>query len=582
MIEDEIMIRKDFSPKETIERIEHILREMGLEYIITSEINNLDMFFSIRVEIRSNGEIIGTNGKGITRELALASALAELMERLQSRNGMKFWYSTKDYPEKAFVHEYISETNLDESIKADFDEYNDSKMFKYRIDYKEAGNDKVVSFPNRLVNLLCGSNGLCAGNSKAEAIVQGTSEIFERYIQKSISKNHIRCPYICKEELVQYSFYKKMRCFEEIGLKWELLDCSYNNQYPVVGLLVIDRNNMRYAIVLGADVDFEIAVNRCITELLQGRNMENLSISHMKAIDLININDIKIDWDIEKNSNYYDFVDNYVSNNGHHPLYLLSETKKVKVPTVFRYMSNNEEALAYIMSILDDKNLSLYYADFSYLGFPTYRVYIPKLSILFEMKKESFKFIDNIKDNLSLMMRITTLTKEEKKLLITNLIGFSKTYMNRRNAFQSIIFRYYGEKDFDFNFLYLDFVIALLYLSISDYENAAWYYIRFFDERFNHNAQKANELLRTIYIYIIGLAQGQTLEDIRKKYREIMNEKTSQYVFEFIKYDRCLEIVYWPSCPNCESCSYRKECAYHEWKQIDRTLREKQSAFYAM
>lgn len=184
------MSRKDVTPRETIERIERILREMGLAYTIISETNNCDMFFSVRVEIRDNGCIIGTNGKGMTRELALASGLAELMERLQSRNGMKFWYSTKDYPEKAFVHEYVSETVLDESIKRDFDDFSNSKLYRYRIDYTDVKSNSIVSVPNRLVNLVCGSNGLCAGNSKAEAIVQGVSEVFERYVQK-IMKLHI-------------------------------------------------------------------------------------------------------------------------------------------------------------------------------------------------------------------------------------------------------------------------------------------------------------------------------------------------------------------------------------------------------
>ena len=171
----------------------------------------------------------------MTRELALASGLAELMERLQSRNGMKFWYSTKDFPEKAFVHEYQTEVELADPVKTDFAEYSNSKMSQYRIDYTDARTNEKISVPNRLLNLICGSNGLCAGNSKVEAIVQGTSEIFERYIRKLISKEHIRCPYIQKKELLQYSFYDKMQYFEEEGLVWELLDCSCNGRYPVVG-----------------------------------------------------------------------------------------------------------------------------------------------------------------------------------------------------------------------------------------------------------------------------------------------------------------------------------------------------------
>ena len=388
----------------------------------------------------------------MTRELALASGLAELMERLQSRNGMKFWYSTKDYPERAFVHEYVSDATIDESIKCDFDEFGNSELWRYRIDYLDAKSSSIISVPNRLVNLICGSNGLCAGNSKAEAIVQGASEVFERYVQKIIARDHIKCPYIRKESLSQYSFVEKMQCFEELGLKWELMDCTNEGRFPVVGLLVVDRKNMRYAVVLGANVDFEIAVERCVTELLQGRNIQNLAKTHMKPIDFEKFGNQTINWDVEQQSDYYDFIDNYISNNGQHPVHLLLETEWVNVPSIFRHLTNNEEAFQYILDILDANQLSLYFADFSYLGFPTYRVYIPKLSRIFEMNQESFEFSDHMKDNMGLMMKINDLNNDEKQQLVGNLVKYSSTYINRRNAFQSILFRFCGEKDFDFNF----------------------------------------------------------------------------------------------------------------------------------
>lgn len=236
-----IMNRKEVTPKETINRIENLLKEIGLEYTIISEINNCDLFFSVQIAICNNGLIITSNGKGMTRDLALASGLAELMERLQSRNGMKFWYSIKDYPKKAFIHEYLTQDSIDESFGSDFDDFKGSKLYQYRINYTNAKTNKNVSVPNRIVNLVCGSNGLCAGNSKSEAIVQGVCEIFERYIQKIISRDHIRCPYIRKDSLLEYSFFNKMHCFEENGLSWEILDCTNENRFPVIGLLLVDK-----------------------------------------------------------------------------------------------------------------------------------------------------------------------------------------------------------------------------------------------------------------------------------------------------------------------------------------------------
>jgi len=574
------MVRKDVAPKKTIERIENILYGIGLDYTIINEVNNRDNFYSVRVEVNENGFVLGANGKGITRELALASGLAELIERLQSRVSIKFWYSTKDYPEKAFVHEYISKAPLNNFINSDFIGYNDSKMICYRIDYVNAVNNTIISVPNRLVNLTCGSNGLCAGNSKAEAIVQGASEVFERYVQKLILKKHIKCPYIRKEAMAEYSFAQKMLYFEEVGLEWEILDCTDGEKFPVVGLLIVDKKVMKYAVVLGSDVDFEIAVERCITELLQGRRLENLTTNYMKSIDFKDINEQSVEWNDEQLSDYYDFMDNYISNNGKYPLYLFFETAQVDIPSVFKHVLNNDEAYEQILGIVNKNNLSLLYTDFSYLGFPTYRVYIPTLSTIFEMETDSFKFIDNIQENMMLMMKISSLDDVERQRLVVNLAGFSKTYTNRRNSFQTILFKFCGDKNFDFNYLYLDFVISLLYLSLLDYKKAAKYYSRFLNELKYNRGQSINELLSVIYLYIIELANGCCLDEIREKYRHIFNDTTSQYVYEFIKYNKCLQIVYWPNCPECETCAYGKNCAYIEWKKIDKILRTKQKEFY--
>ena len=65
------------------------------------------------------------------KELTLASGLAELMERLQGRNGMKFWYSTKYCPNKAFESEYISNSIFDDNIRGDFGEFEKSDIASF-------------------------------------------------------------------------------------------------------------------------------------------------------------------------------------------------------------------------------------------------------------------------------------------------------------------------------------------------------------------------------------------------------------------------------------------------------------------
>ena len=102
------------------------------------------------------------------------------------------------------------------------------------------------------------------------------------------------------------------------------------------------------------------------------------------------------DWNLEKPSDYYDFVDNYINNSGNSPIYLFYKDNRetVSVPKIFRKMDDNTEALQYVFEILRKNNLQMYTGDFSYLGFPTYRVYVPRLSQIFDIDEQSYKYID--------------------------------------------------------------------------------------------------------------------------------------------------------------------------------------------
>ena len=73
--------RKDREPQDTIEKITYILRKLGIQYAIKKEHND-HMWYSVNIEIRQLPGFI-SNGKGINKENALASALGEMMERLQ-------------------------------------------------------------------------------------------------------------------------------------------------------------------------------------------------------------------------------------------------------------------------------------------------------------------------------------------------------------------------------------------------------------------------------------------------------------------------------------------------------------------
>ena len=73
---------KDASPVETVNNIIRMFNDAGLSVTEVWKDSGLSNCYSLRATI--DGTELGTNGKGITRELARASAYAELIERFQS------------------------------------------------------------------------------------------------------------------------------------------------------------------------------------------------------------------------------------------------------------------------------------------------------------------------------------------------------------------------------------------------------------------------------------------------------------------------------------------------------------------
>ena len=88
------------------------------------------------------------------------------------------------------------------------------------IPYYSYTDDKIVYLPRTLIFNVYSSNAMASGNTAAEAITQGLSEIIERYVSRSIYFMELTPPTIPKEYLQtnapsQYDIIKKI---EDTGL----------------------------------------------------------------------------------------------------------------------------------------------------------------------------------------------------------------------------------------------------------------------------------------------------------------------------------------------------------------------------
>jgi ribosomal protein S12 methylthiotransferase accessory factor len=244
-----------------------------------------------------------TNGKGATKESALASALGEYIERLSNNHFYAGAYWGEDIANAEFVHypnerwfkpgkkDALPTEILDEYC---LDIYNpDGELCASHLVDTNSGNSErgicslpyirhsdgeVVYFPSNLIENLFVSNGMSAGNTLAEAQVQCLSEIFERAVKREILEGEIALPDVPQEVLVKYpGILAGIQSLEEQGFPVLVKDASLGGIYPVMCVTLMNPRTGGVFASFGAHPSLEVALERSLTELLQGRSLEGLN-----------------------------------------------------------------------------------------------------------------------------------------------------------------------------------------------------------------------------------------------------------------------------------------------------------------
>lgn len=358
-----MIYRKDKSPNTTIKNILYLLgyNKINVKWNFFKFSN---CFYSCRVYLRDY-PLIGTNGKGLSRELALASGLAEFMERLQSFNLIKPSFCGTPL----YINDLLTKKVDDSNIFTNNSNYLKLKKFLPQyynecITYKNMVTNDLLNIPYLYINSTCGTNGLCAGNTYHEAISQGICEIFERFcIKKYFSKPHT-INTIDIESLRNYEIYKLITFLQEKEFQILIKDLSFNI-FPVVGVVLFNKEE-NYIFAAGCDVDINIAIQRCLTEIFQGLTTKNYHLKFQNFSD-----------NPYTSENFLKMVKN---NTAKINKSILSGALVSVNSLPFSSVKTNKESFDLLINIIEKHNYSVYYKDYSILGFNTYHVYIPELS----------------------------------------------------------------------------------------------------------------------------------------------------------------------------------------------------------
>ena len=293
---------KDLPLEETIKQMTKILADLGMKIEIASWRNIVPNVWSLHIRDAAS-HMCFTNGKGATKESALCSALGEFIERLNCNFFYNDQFFGRDIANRDFVH-YPNEQwfkggdddSLPNGILDDYsrDIYDPEGELRAShltdtnsgnvergicaLPYQRHSDGETVYFPSNLVENLFLSNGMSAGNNLAEAKVQCLSEIFERAVKKQIISEEIVLPEVPKDIIAQYPSIKEgIDALEAQGFPIVVKDASLGGVFPVMCVTLMNPKTGGVFASFGGHPSFEVALERSLTELLQGRSFEGLN-----------------------------------------------------------------------------------------------------------------------------------------------------------------------------------------------------------------------------------------------------------------------------------------------------------------
>ncbi|MDF1876875.1 YcaO-like family protein [Sulfurimonas sp. SAG-AH-194-L11] len=381
------LLSKDASLEESLKRMKNTLAEVGCETTFAQEKHPLSNCFSVNLTSVEAPRHIYSNGKGIISEASMASALGEYIERLQTNNFfIDFYLPQRKYFPDEVAFEFGGEY-LNAELSAIYNPTNELTA-EDLVDYNSDYEDKVIALPfvkrsnktttyiplNILSNLYV-SNGLATGNTPEEAQVQALSEIFERHAKIEIIKKGYALPTFPEDVLEKFPrVYKDVEELRALGYIIEVLDASLGGEFPVTAISLINPKTSTLFVSFGAHPILEVSLERTMTELMQGRSLENLDSFEVPTFDMSLVSDS------------FNLESHFIDSNGKLGFPFLSSKKSFEyTPWAYKGESTQEEH-NYLTAILETMNKESYLREYNYLGFYSCQLIVPSISEVYPIE----------------------------------------------------------------------------------------------------------------------------------------------------------------------------------------------------
>ena len=390
-----MILGKDCSLEETITNMSGLIEALGIKIEIAAWRNIVPHVWSVHIR-DAESPMCYTNGKGASKDAALCSALGEYLERMSNNYFYNDYYLGEERANADFIHypnekwfqpgpnDSIPPDLMDERFMEVFDCDHELKASHLAdtnsgavgrgicaLPFTRQSDQETVYIPANLIGNIFVSNGMSAGNTRSEARVQCLSEIFERAVKKRIILEELTLPDVPKVVIDRFpTIATGIAKLEEQGFPVFVKDASLGGQFPVMCVAIMNPRTGGAFASFGGHPKFEVALERSLTELMQGRSFEGLNELPPPTFNEFAIREPE------------NMIEHFIDSSGVVSWKFFGEAADHEFFD-WDFAGSTEQECKYLMGILRDLDKEVYIADYDDLGANACRILVPGYSEIY-------------------------------------------------------------------------------------------------------------------------------------------------------------------------------------------------------
>jgi ribosomal protein S12 methylthiotransferase accessory factor len=396
---EHFIVGKDASLESSITALQDRLTKLGFAVEEQAWLNPVEGVWSVHLR-DADCPLIYTNGKGASQLAAHASALGEFFERLSCNYFWSHYYLGEVHAHAVFTHYpqekwfaldetqdwawpaylltpelqalYNPEGEIDPEALVDLNSGNIERGI-CALPFVRQSDDVTVYFPINIIANLYVSNGMAAGNTVAEARTQALSEIIERHVKFQVIREGLCLPEVPEAVIARYPrIAAGIRGLREAGFGILVRDASLGGRFPVINVTLLNPHDQGCFVSFGAHPRFEVALERALTELLQGRalgalegfpppghDLEEISSTPNLEIHFVDSSGI-VHWNFLKDTPDHAFCD-------------------------WNFTGSTGEEFVHLCNIIEREGYDIYISDYTHLDTYACRIIVPGISEIYPL-----------------------------------------------------------------------------------------------------------------------------------------------------------------------------------------------------